>query len=543
MEVHVNPIKKWGVLVTLSLALFIIILDSTILNVSMAYVVKDLNTDLKTIQWATTLYSLIVAALTITGGRLGDLFGRKKMFVIGAVIFALGSFMVSISNSATMLITSMALIEGTGAALMMPATASLLVSTFKGRERAIAFGVWGGIAGAAAAFGPIVGGLITTNYTWHWAFRINVIVTLVLIAGAFLIKEVKDKYHKPQLDIVGVILSAVGMATLVYGIIESSTFGWLQAKMPYEIFGNSYDLLGLSITPYAIIFGLIIIGLFILWERKRENDGQQPLISMHIFQNKQFVSGSVTTAIMALGQAGLIFSIPVFYQAVKGKDALGTGLSLLPMSLSLLIAAPLSGALSKKVKPRVLVQIGLVFNIIGSFLLYLGLNVNSDVLQFAPGQILFGIGFGLISAQITNITLSAVDIKYAGEASGLNSTIRQLGASLGSAIIGAVFLAGFTSSMMNGINNSSVISAEQKTEYAADVEKNPSKYQYFQAQMAKNMPENVASDIVFERNQATVDAGKSAQVVAIIVSVLALAVSFSLPNTKNIHKEEVPGME
>jgi len=231
---------KWLPMVVLSLALMIIIIDTTVLNVSLKAIATDLHTNLQGLQWVITAYSLTLAALTITGGRLGDLFGRKRMFMLGAVIFAVGSFVTSLSSNVGMMISGESVIEGIGAALMMPATASLLVSNYKGRDRAVAFGIWGGIAAASSAIGPIVGGFLTTQYSWRWAFRINVFVALILLVGSLFIAESLDRSEKRQLDFAGVILSATGLLSFVYGVIESSTYGWWRARQPFELWGCLY---------------------------------------------------------------------------------------------------------------------------------------------------------------------------------------------------------------------------------------------------------------------------------------------------------------
>jgi MFS family permease len=251
-------IKKWGGLLVLSLALAIIIIDTTLLNVSLGPIIQDLNTDLTGIQWVITLYALVLASFTITGGRLGDLFGRRRMFIAGALIFALGSFLASISHGLPLMIAGEAIIEGFGAALMMPATASLLLANFKGRERAIAFGVWGGVAGAASAIGPILGGWLTSTYSWRWGFRINIFVAVLVLIGALLfLKESRDKKEKKQLDGWGIVLSSGGLLLLVFGIIESATYGWWKAKEIFTI--GSYQIampFGLSITPVSIFLGV-----------------------------------------------------------------------------------------------------------------------------------------------------------------------------------------------------------------------------------------------------------------------------------------------
>ncbi len=238
-------IKKWGPLGVLSLALAIVVIDTTLLNVSLATIIRDLHTDIQSMQWVITAYALMLAAFTIFGGKLGDIFGRKKMFVVGAIIFAIGSFVASISPNVGILILGESIIEGIGAALMLPATSSLLISTFKGRERGIAFGVWGGVAAAASAVGPILGGYLTTNFSWRWGFRINVFVVIILVLGAFMIKESSDPAEKnDQLDEGGIILSSVGLLAIVFGIIESSRLGWINAKETFVFFGHAIRLAG-----------------------------------------------------------------------------------------------------------------------------------------------------------------------------------------------------------------------------------------------------------------------------------------------------------
>jgi len=230
----ISPARKWTTLIVLSLALAIIIIDTTLLNVSLSSIIRDLHTDIQSIQWVISAYSLTLAALTITGGRLGDLFGRKRMFVLGAIIFAIGSFIASISQNVPQMIIGESIIEGIGAALMMPATSSLLIATFQGRERAIAFGIWGGIAAAAAALGPILGGYLATYYSWRWGFRINVVVALILFIGSFIIKDSRDLEEKPTIDWTGVLLSALGLVLFVFGIIESSQYGFWHATAPFN---------------------------------------------------------------------------------------------------------------------------------------------------------------------------------------------------------------------------------------------------------------------------------------------------------------------
>jgi EmrB/QacA subfamily drug resistance transporter len=540
-----SALRKWASLGILSLALAIVVIDNTVLNVSIKNIVADLSTDLTSIQWAITLYTLVVAALTITGGRLGDLFGRKKIFLTGAIVFAIGSSIASISPNIGTLIFGWSFIEGIGAALMLPATTSLIVSNFEGRDRGIAFGVWGGVAGAASAFGPLLGGFLTTNVSWHWAFRINVVIVAILVLGSFLIKDSRDEKERTELDWGGVILSSLGLATAVYGIIESSTYGWIQAKLPYAIFGNTYDLAGISITLYALVVGILILIGFGFWEAHLERQGHTPLVSVKLFLNKQFTAGTLTTMVLALGQTGLVFAVPIFYQAVLGLDAFQTGLGLLPLSLCLLFAAPIGGALSTKMNPKLLVQIGLVVGVVASLLLRSEIDVNATQASFLPGLALFGIGFGLVLAQISNLTLSAVDISQIGEASGVNSMTRQVGATLGSAIIGAVFLASLTTSFTNNVNASTVIPDQAKDGVVNQVTNDSSSIEFGTDTKAEDSgqakpPQNVQDEITNISHVAISDGGRSALTYVAIFNALAILVSFMLPAAAAPKRPGVP---
>src|SRR5258708_13541984 len=290
--------KKWLPLVILSLGFTIIILDTTILNVSLRTIINDLHTDIQSIQWVITAYSLMLAAFTVTGGRLGDLFGRKRMFMLGAIIFAIGCFIASVSPSVGVLIAGEAIIEGIGAALMMPATMSLIVSNYKGRDRQIGFGVWGGIAGGAAALGPVVGGWLTTYTSWRWAFRVNVGVAALLLIGSLFIAEAQDKEEKASLDIIGVILSAVGLLSIVFGFIKASDYGWITMKESITFLGIPFAQGVISLVPIAVLLGIIILILFGLWENHLTKQGKTPLVALKLFKNTQFTLPFSITCIL-----------------------------------------------------------------------------------------------------------------------------------------------------------------------------------------------------------------------------------------------------
>lgn len=517
-------------LVVLSLALAVIILDTTILNVALSSIIRDLNTDIQSVQWVITIYSLALAALTITGGRMGDLFGKKRMFILGAILFACGSFLASISTNVTMLIIGESIVEGIGAAMMMPATASLLVENFVGQERAVAFGVWGGIAGASAALGPILGGFLATNYSWRWGFRVNLIVVALLVIGSILIPRSEKKPTRPDLDLGGVILSALGMLSLVFGIIESSTYGWWTAKQAFVAFGTTITMpWNLSVVPFFIALGAIILGAFMVWERKHEANGYTPLVSASIFKNRTFTAGIATTAVMSLGQTGLIFSIPVFLQSVRSLDAFHTGLSLLPMSLALLVFAPISAILGKKISPRALIALGLFVNCIAYVVLYKTLTPDSTANDLILGLGLFGVGMGLVMSQINNITLSAVPREQAGEASGINNTLRQVGSTLGSAIMGAVLIGALGMHMADGVSASTVIPNEAKAVIAQTISSQASNVEFGGgAHFDDTVPQPIVDEVTRISHQATTDATKKTLAYGALFALLGFLVAIVL---------------
>ena len=531
-------LRKWAPLLVLSLSLSIILIDMTLLNVSLATIIQDLDTTIQQIQWVITAYSLTIASLMITGGRLGDLYGRKKMFMLGAFIFAVGSYICSISPNVPIMIVGESIIEGIGAALMLPATMSLLVSSYRGRDRAIAFGMWGGIAAASTAIGPLLGGYITSNYSWRWAFRINVFVAVILLAGSVLIKESRDREEKPELDWVGVLLSSSGLFFLVFGIIESSTYGWIKAKEPFSLFG--WVTFGtISVSFYAIILGVIILTGFILWERRVEKGYHTPLVSMRLFRNRQFVTGASIVGISALGQAGLIFSLPVFLQAVRGYDAFHTGLALLPLSVAALITAPIAGVLGNRFGPKVPVQIGLLVIICGYIYQVFAFDVDATTADFIPGLILVGIGFGMQMGQIGNLTLSAVSVEQAGEAAGVSNTFRQLGSTLGTAIIGAVIVTSIAASLTSGIKASPVIPEPYKVGVEDAVKEQVSNVEFGGgAELPAGIPKEIGDEIIGISHAAVTKANRIALTFAAFFTLLAFAASFILPRGKRVEAGE-----
>jgi EmrB/QacA subfamily drug resistance transporter len=521
-------LRKWGQLLVLSLALAIVIIDTTLLNVSLATLIRELHTTLQNLQWVISAYSLTLAALTVTGGRLGDLFGRKRMFNLGAAIFAIGSFIASISRNIPTLIAGESIIEGIGAAMMMPATASLLITKYRGHDRAIAFGIWGGVAAAASAIGPILGGFLTTHFTWRWGFRINVVVVAILLAGSVIIEDSGERRGK-RIDWIGVALSAIGLFFVVFGIIESTTYGWIRAQKPFPLWQPGT----ISITPVAWAIGFAILALFGIWEYRLEQRGGTPIVSMRIFRNTAFVSGATITGLLMLAQNGVVFSMPVFLQAVKQLDAFHTGLTLLPMSLALLIVSPLAATLTKRIPHKRLIQAGIVINIVAILVLRFVLAADMPLALLIPGLTLYGIGLGLVLSQINNLTLSSVPVREAGEASGVTNTFRQIGSSLGAAIIGAILLSTILTSLEADVAESPRIPQASKTPITNMLRAESSSLAFGGAEVFAKVEPATRTEMVQLRRAATTTGNRSALLYGAAFLVIALLVSTKLPLRPN----------
>lgn len=536
---HPSFLRKWASLFVLTLALAIVVIDTTLLNVSLKTIINDLHTDLHSLQWVISAYTLVLSALTITGGRLGDMYGRKEGFMFGAILFAIGSFIASISTNFWTLLSGESIIEGIGAAFMIPATTSLIVHNFQGRDRAIAFGAWGAVAGIAAAVGPLLGGFLTTHFSWRWGFRINVGVVVLLLLGSFLVKDSRDTANNTKLDIFGVIVSAIGMAVFVFGLVEASDYGWWHALQPLVLFGWAVPLGYLSPVPFFLAMGLLIFWLFLVWEDRLEKRGRTPLVSVTIFKNRQFLSGATATTMSALGMSGLFFAIPVFLQAVRDLDAFNTGVALLPLSVGLLIASPGSGFLSHRIATKRLIQAGLLINVLSLVILWYVLSVNATLWTLLPGLFLYGFGMGMMVSQASNLTLSAVHVSRTGEASGVNATMRQLGSTLGTALIGSIFLSIVSGALMSGVQASADIPQTIKPMLAQKLGGNVSAIEFGDpSQFLGSAPHSLLQAIVSVSHQAIVDGARISLICTTVMIVIALLLSFTLPNMTQTERHE-----
>jgi len=434
--------KKWGTLAVLSIAQFVMVLDTSVMNVAIGQLIEDFDTDVTQIQTAITFYSLVMAAFMLTGAKLGDVWGRRRAFTIGMAVYAAGSALTAVASSVGILTLGWSVLEGLGAALVLPAMAALIAGVYKGAERALAFGVLGGIAAAGVAVGPIVGGWVTSNLSWRVVFAGEVVLALIIIGAVAigLVRDAKLPGRKPNVDWVGSGLSAAGLALVVYGALQSSQWGFITPKnSPIEPFG-------FALTPFVIGAGFLMLYLFVSWSRRREANGQDPLFRLALFDFKPFRSGLSMTLAQQTILAGTFFALPLYLQLTLGFDAFDTGVKLLPVSIALLVTSVGGAALMLRYSPRLVVRIALGVLLVGIGVLLTTIEPTLDGFGFSLALALLGIGIGIMAAILGNLVQSAVGDRDRSEAGGLQGTAQQLGMALGTAIIGAIVISSLASS-------------------------------------------------------------------------------------------------
>jgi EmrB/QacA subfamily drug resistance transporter len=439
--------KRWGPLVILAAAQFVMVLDQAVMNVSISQLVADLDTSVTAIQAVITLYSLVMAMFMVTGGKIGDLIGRRRAFTIGLIVYAVGSALTAVSPNVLCLALGWSVLEGLGAALVLPALAALIGGNYAGRDRVTAYAVIGGVAGAGIAVGPILGGWATTELSWRIVFVGEVVIVLGILASMRLLREVPREGAAPHLDYVGAALSALGLGLVVLGVLQASTWGWLMPKdSPVEPFG-------FALTPFMVAAGGVVLWAFVRWQRHRTAIGTDPLVHLELFGIRHLRAGLTALMSQNLILMGIFFTIPLYLQLVLGFDALDTGLRMLPVSIAMFIASMVGSRLSQRLATRTIVRAGFLAVLPAALLLLWTIRPSLSGGWFALAMALLGLGMGLIASQLGNVVQSSVDESGRSEAGGLQYTAQQLGSAIGVALIGAIVLSGLTATWINKIDD------------------------------------------------------------------------------------------
>lgn len=435
---------SWSVIGMLAAAQFIMVLDTTVMNVSISQITADLNTTIVGLQTAITLYTLVMAAFMLIGGKFGDRWGARRAYAIGMLVYGAGSLTTALSPNLTVLLIGWSFIEGFGAVLVIPAIAALTAANYTGRQRALAYGILGGVSGASAALGPLIGGWVTAYYSWRLVFASETVVVLILMIFLRLIPRTKGR--PGQLDIAGAALSAAGLGLAVFGILRSSLWGWIAPKA-----NAPFAILGLSPVFWLIVAGVVLLALFARREEAVMAAGGEPLLDTHLLKIPRMRAGLTTLLSQQFMIMGIFFVLPLYLQTVLGYDSLQTGITILPLSLSLFACALLGAALSARFSPKRIAEIGLVGMLGGAVLLIAFTGPDLRSLGFAAALALVGAGNGLLVSQLGNVIMSSVPSARGSEAGGLQGTAMNLGASLGTAFVGSILIASLVTNFQTAV--------------------------------------------------------------------------------------------
>ena len=454
------------VLVTLASGQFLMALDSSVMNVSIAVVAEDLDTTVTGIQTAITMYMLVMASLMMTGGKLGQILGRKRTFGLGCVIYGCGSLTTSLAPNLAVLLFGWSLLEGIGAALIMPAIVALVATNFEQSQRPRAYGMVAAFGAIAVAVGPLIGGLMTTYASWRYVFAGEVLIVLAIL---LLMRRMADAPAEEgeRLDLVGTGLSTLGLGLVVYGVLVSGAWGFVTPKP------GAPEWLGLSPVPWLILAGGLVLRLLVAWEGRRSRRGESILLNPLMLRNERLRGGLTSFFLQYFLQSGLFFVVPLFLTISLGLSAIQTGARLLPLSLALLVTAVAIPKFLPDVSPRKVVRFGFALLFLGTALLTAGLSVGVGAEVTTVPMLCAGVGIGALASQLGSVTVSAVPDEESAEVGGLQNTVTFMGAAVGTALAGAILMSALTSSFFEGIEGNpdvpASLTSEAETELASGV--------------------------------------------------------------------------
>jgi MFS family permease len=514
------------VLLTLATGQFLMTLDTAVMNVSIATVAKDVGTTVTGIQTAITLYTLVMASLMITGGKLGQMLGRKRAFTIGCIIYGCGSLITAVSPNLGVLMFGWSFLEGVGAALILPAIVALVASNFDRGERPRAYGLVASAGAIAVAAGPLIGGLFTTYLSWRWVFAGEVLVVVIILFMARLFTDTPPE-SRSALDVVGTVLSALGLGLVVFAILRSGPWGLVRSKP------GAPQWLGLSPAIWLLLAGGAVLFGFFVWEGRRLRHRAEPLVDPGLFRNRTLRAGLTSFFFQYLLQAGLFFTVPLFLSVALGLSAIATGIRLLPLSVTLLLAAVGIPKLFPHASPRRVVRLGFIALFLGIVIMVAALDAGAGAEIVTWPMLLAGLGVGALASQLGSITVSSVPDERTGEVGGLQNTVTNLGASLGTALAGAVLISALSSSLVTGIENNPAVPADVKSKAKVELAGGVpfvSDKELQDALAKENVPKQTADAIVSENSTARLAGLRSSLALLAVMALLAVLFSFLLPS-------------
>jgi EmrB/QacA subfamily drug resistance transporter len=533
--------QKWLPLVVLSLAQFLMVLDQAVMNVAISQLVEDFDTTVTTIQAVITFYALVMATLMITGGKVGDIMGRRRAFVVGLVIYAAGSALTAVSWNVPSLIIGWSVLEGIGAALVLPALVALLAANYEDRDRITAFGVIGGVAGVGIAAGPIVGGFFTTQLSWRWVFVGEVIVAVVVVVTARFLGDAKFEGRRPKLDAVGSVLSAIGLGLIVYGMLQASTWGWLTPKeSPVEPFG-------FALTPFLVLAGVVVLWIFVRWQHHRTHRGLDPLVRLELLSVPPLRSGLGCFLSQSLILLGIFFILPLYLQIVLGLDALETGVKMLPISIAMFITSSSGPLLAARFGSKRVVQGGFGMLVLAAFWMLQTIKPELDGFGFGVALAVLGISMGMITSQLGSVVQSSVGPEDRGEAGGLQYSAQQLGSAIGTALIGAVVISSLVAAFVDNISNEPLVPAELSSAIEIEVASGSTFIaadQVAAALEAAGVADSQTDAVVAEYRDAQLTALKIGLLLAGFFAIASLGFTGALPgrDEDSIVEDRVPAL-
>jgi len=533
--------NRWVGLVFISMAISLVIIDGTIVNTIFPSIINDLSLTSTEVQWVQESYVLVFASLLLVWGSLADRFGRKRLLSIGIVIFIFASVWAGVAESPDVLILAR-VIQGIGGAMVLPTTLSLLNATFQGKERGIAFAVWGATIGGMVAVGPVLGGWLATDFSWRWAFGINLPLGILILAGlAYYVSESKAPQRAGGIDFIGAAISVVMFSTLVFGLIEGRIYGWweINPNNQFMIGDFAWPTTGISVIPVSLLIFVISAVVFVLWERRREAQKRNVLLDLGLFKINSFRNGSIAALIISMGEFGILFAIPLWLQNVLGLSPISSGLVLLWLAAGAFLASGVGGALSGKLPPARAVQIGVGLELIGVLGVALFSSTEAGWITLAPLLFLYGIGIGLATAQLTGVIMVDVPMSSTGQASGSQSTVRQVGSALGVAVLGTLLFTGTQVSMEQRLSDIEVPAAQSVVIVDAVVDSAGSVIpELTDGLVAQQVSQELAEDITEAAGEAFTDGAKLAAWSAAGFLLLGFASTFYLGSQKTKTKRK-----